>query len=271
MLTFRSILCSSKHRYRLATTLLQNQRFHSSNSARYCKYSTSSKYSKERPEVHSVISVDAHASRSWATYIVPAAVMSFVGLAALVHYNDERRAVLKGQGNTCGNVVKGPVVGGPFTLIDTEQRTVTEKNLQGNWTLLYFGYTSSPDVVPEQLQIMSKAIDILESRFNLKILPVFVTIDPLRDNPSHLRAYLKEFDPRIVGLTGPVAAVRQMAQEYRVYFKKVEEEGNDYLIDSSHKMYLLSPNLEVMRCCGIEYNAEELSQAMLSVLQKTPQ
>lgn len=45
-----------------------------------------------------------------------------------------------------------------------------------------------------------------------------------------------EFDSRIIGLTGPVAAIRQMAQEYRVYFKKVEEDGNDYLVDCSHNM-----------------------------------
>lgn len=45
-----------------------------------------------------------------------------------------------------------------------------------------------------------------------------------------------EFDPRIVGLTGPVSAVRQVAQEYRVFFKRVEEVGQDYLVESSHKM-----------------------------------
>ncbi|KGN48759.1 protein SCO1 homolog 2, mitochondrial [Cucumis sativus] len=268
MLTFRSIFSTSKHHSRQAPSVFQ--RLHPSISVLSCKCSTSSKYSKERPEVP-LLSADGHTSSSWTTYIIPAAVMGFVGLAAFVHYNDERRAVLKGQGNTCENIVKGPVIGGPFSLIDTEKRNVTEKDLRGNWTLLYFGYTSSPDVVPEQLQIMSKAIDILESRHKFKVLPIFVTIDPQRDNPSHLRAYLKEFDSRIIGLTGPVAAVRQMAQEYRVYFKKVEEEGNDYLIDTSHKMYLLSPNLEVLRCFGMEYNAEEVSQAILNVLQKTPQ
>lgn len=45
-----------------------------------------------------------------------------------------------------------------------------------------------------------------------------------------------EFDSRIVGLTGPVAAIRQMAQEYRVFFKRVEEDGDDYLVESSHNM-----------------------------------
>lgn len=104
--------------------------------------------------------------------------------------------------------------------MDMENHTLTERNLLGNWVLLYFGYTSSPDVGPEQLQMMAKATNILgwyfinilylntillldhwratiffsrvqESRHNRKILPVFVTLDPQRDTPSHLRAYLK--------------------------------------------------------------------------------
>ncbi|GMP26123.1 hypothetical protein CsSME_00002701 [Camellia sinensis var. sinensis] len=144
--------------------------------------------------------------------------------------------------------IKGPIIGGPFTLIDTEGRLVTERNLLGNSILLYFGYTSSPDVGPAEVQKMAKAIDILESKQNLKVLPVFVTIDPQRDTPSQLRAYLREFDSRIMGLTGSVPAIRQMAQEYRVY--------------------LTNPNMEVVRCFGVEYSAEELSEAILKELTK---
>ncbi|KAI5384434.1 Protein SCO1 2 [Lathyrus oleraceus] len=117
---------------------------------------------------------------------------------------------------------------------------------------------------------MAKAIDILESKQNLQILPVFVTIDPQRDTPSQLRAYLEEFNSRIVGLTGTVVAIRKMTQEYRVYFKKVEEDGADYLVDSSHNMYLLNPNMEVVRCFGVEYNAEQLTDAIGKELNKTP-
>ncbi|MBA0824514.1 hypothetical protein Goarm_021184, partial [Gossypium armourianum] len=106
------------------------------------------------------------------------------------------------------------------------------------------------------------------SKENLKVLPVFVTIDPQRDTPAQLRAYLKEFDPRIVGLGGPVSAVRQMAQEYRVYFKKVEEEGDDYLVESSHSMYLIDPKMKVVRSFGVEYNAEQLSKEILKEVKK---
>ncbi|KAH0940438.1 hypothetical protein HID58_000075 [Brassica napus] len=72
-----------------------------------------------------------------------------------------------------------------------------------------------------------------------------------------------EFDSRILGLTGSASAIRQMAQEYRVYFKKVQEDGDDYLVGTCHNMYLLNPKMEVVRCFGVEYNPADLSREVL--------
>lgn len=264
----RFLFFSSKRHSRETFSLLR--RFGPSKRIQSCNYVKSSRNGNGKPESNRIMNVDIQAPRSWGTYVIPAALLGFAGLAAFVHYNDERRAIPKGEGNhSTANTTKGPIIGGPFTLIDTENRTITERNLRGNWVLLYFGYTSSPDVGPEQVRIMAKTIDKLESRHNVKVLPVFVTIDPQRDTPLQLCAYLQEFDPRIVGLTGPVSAIRQIAQEYRVYFKKVEEEGDDYLVESSHNMYLLNPNMEVVRCFGIEYNEDELGDSILKELKRT--
>lgn len=262
----RFLFFSSKRRSTEAINLLK--RCGALGKFQSCNYTKASGYNNGKTRINPVLPVETEASRSWGPYIITAAVTGFAGLAGFIHYNDERRAILKGQGNkNCGNKVKGPIIGGPFSLIDTENQIVTEQSFRGKWILLYFGYTSSPDVGPEQVQIMAKATDILESKHDSKILPVFVTIDPQRDTPSQLGAYLREFDSRIVGLTGPASAVRQMAQEYRVYFKKVEEEGDDYLVESSHNMYLLNPNMEVVRCFGVEYNAEELAGAIIKELR----
>lgn len=211
-------------------------------------------------------------SRSRARYAAPALALGFTGFLAFLHYNDERRAVPKGQpsrsnssGCGCGSntTVRGPIIGGPFTLMSTQNKIVTEKDLRDKWVLLYFGYSFSPDVGPDQLKMISRAVDKLESNHDQKILPVFVTLDPVRDTPSHLHAYLKEFDDRILGLTGSASAMRQMAQEYRVYFKKVQEDGDDYLVDTSHNMYLLNPKMEVVRCFGVEYNPDDLAQEVI--------
>ncbi|KAI3872656.1 hypothetical protein MKX03_010925 [Papaver bracteatum] len=206
-----------------------------------------------------------------ARFIIPTGLLAIVGAGIFVHYNDEKRVVLKGQGtDRLSCECKGPTVGGPFNLIDTEHNSVTERNFRGNWVLLYFGYTSSPDVGPEEVEKMAKAIKILESEQDLKIIPTFVTIDPERDSPRQLNAYLKEFDPRIVGLTGSICSIKEMAREYRVFFRKVEEDGADYLVQTSHNMYLLDPNLEIARCFGLEYTAEQLSEEIIKLTKARP-
>ncbi|XP_022740266.1 protein SCO1 homolog 2, mitochondrial [Durio zibethinus] len=267
MLISRFIFFSANRRLARAPNLLQ--RFGPSKRIQSCGYVKSAKNNYKKPTSHPVMNVETQSSRSWSAYVIPAALLGFGGLVAFLHYNDERRAIKKGQGNNRGyGAVAAPIIGGPFTLVNTENQIVNEQDFLGNWVLLYFGYTSSPDIGPDQAQMMAEAIDTLESKENLKVLPVFVTIDPQRDTPAQLRAYLKEFDPRIVGLTGPVSAVRQMAQEYRVFFRKVEEEGDDYLVESSHNMYLLDPKMKVVRFFGLEYNAEELSKEILKELKK---
>ncbi|KAH0455429.1 hypothetical protein IEQ34_015461 [Dendrobium chrysotoxum] len=211
-------------------------------------------------------------SQSWRSYIIPtAAVIVLIGAGAFIHYNDEKRAIPKGSERSTGigkADTNKPAIGGPFKLYDTENRLVTESNLRGNWILLYFGYTSSPDIGPAEVDKMAKTIDILESQHNIKVKPVYITIDPQRDSPDQLQAYLSEFDSRIIGLTGPISSVRQIAQEYRVFFKKVDEEGQDYLVECSHNMYLLDPNMDTVRWFGAEYDASQLADGILYEVKK---
>ncbi|KAL5658037.1 hypothetical protein ACJX0J_031200, partial [Zea mays] len=127
-----------------------------------------------------------------------------------------------------------PAIGGPFKLYDTEKNEVTESKLRGNWALMYFGYTSCPDVGPAEVQKMADVVKLLESKYGMKITPLFITIDPQRDSPSQLKAYFSEFESRIVGLTGPISAVRQIAQVKASDPKRVEKVGHDYLVESSH-------------------------------------
>ncbi|XP_047048528.1 protein SCO1 homolog 2, mitochondrial [Lolium rigidum] len=233
-------------------------------------YSTggSSKYNKPMKQF---VEEDVSTSRPLIYYIVPSAILAFAGLATFVHYNDEKRMIpLEAQQTSvpkrCN--INRPAIGGPFKLYDTENNVVTESKLRGDWTLMYFGYTSSPDVGPAEVQKIADVVKLLESKHDIKIKPLFITIDPQRDSPAQLKAYLSEFDPRIVGLTGSVDAIRQIAQEYRIFFKKVGEVGQDYIVESSHNMYLLDPCLETVRCFGAEYKAPDLAEAITTEVQK---
>jgi protein SCO1/2 len=131
-------------------------------------------------------------------------------------------------------------IGGPFTLIDTSGKTVTDQIYRGKWMLIYFGYTYCPDACPTALNNISMALEKLGSDAN-EIAPLFITVDPKRDTPQVMADYLKSFDPRIVGLTGSPAQTEGAAKAYRVYAAPQKSEGDDYLVDHSSYIYLMNP------------------------------
>ena len=130
-------------------------------------------------------------------------------------------------------------IGGPFTLIDERGRKRTDKDFRGKLLLVYFGYTSCPDVCPTDLQQIGAAIDSL-GKAGDAVQPLFITLDPARDTTRRLAAYVPPFHPRLVGLGGNLFAVHKAADAYRVYFKKVPI-GNDgdYGIDHAAFTYLM--------------------------------
>jgi protein SCO1/2 len=129
-------------------------------------------------------------------------------------------------------------LGGRFSLIDPQGRPVTDRDLLGKPTVVYFGFTYCPEVCPTTLASMTrwlKAIGPDAEKLNL----VFITIDPERDTPKQLRLYLANFDHRIRGLTGSPKAVSEAAHDYNVYYQKVALEGGGYTMDHSTTVYLM--------------------------------
>ena len=134
-------------------------------------------------------------------------------------------------------------IGGPFTLVDENGKTVTDKDVIDQPSLLYFGYTFCPDVCPLDNARNAEAIELLEQNGKI-VQPVFISIDPDRDTPELLRDFTDVLHPRMLGLTGTPEQVKAASQAYRTYFKKNEpEEGDDdyYLVDHSTMSYLVFP------------------------------
>ena len=139
------------------------------------------------------------------------------------------------------------LVGGPFSLVDPSGKTVTDKDFRGRYLLVFFGYTFCPDVCPSGLQVISAALDQLGPDAD-KITPVFISIDPARDTPEKMGAYVKSFHPRLIGLTGSASDVAAAIKAYRVYAKKVAADRNpaDYTMDHSSVVYLMGPTGELV-------------------------
>jgi protein SCO1/2 len=129
-------------------------------------------------------------------------------------------------------------IGGPFSLLDQNGRTVTDQDLRGHPFLVFFGFTHCPDVCPTSLFEISEVLGKLGPDAQ-KLSALFVTIDPERDTPAAMKDYLASFNSRLVGLTGDPAAIAAVAKEYRVYVKKVPLDHGDYTMDHTALVYLM--------------------------------
>lgn len=128
-------------------------------------------------------------------------------------------------------------IGGAFRLIDTDGRPVTDQDLRGRPTVVFFGFTYCPEVCPTTLGELTAAMATLGAEAD-RLNVVFISVDPERDTPEALKTYLSNFDPRIRGLTGTPQAVAQAAANHRVYYRKVPTQGGGYTIDHSSMLFL---------------------------------
>ena len=135
-----------------------------------------------------------------------------------------------------------------FHLVDHRGQRISAEDFRGLWLLVFFGYTFCPDACPTTMSEVSILMDELGDKAE-RIQPLFVTIDPDRDTPEVLADYVSAFHPRIVGLTGTTEEVAAAASNFRVYYAKVEEEGEavDYLMDHSVYLYLIDPEGNFVR------------------------
>lgn len=157
--------------------------------------------------------------------------------------------------------VAGGDIGGPFTLMDSTGATVTEAEVITVPSILYFGYTFCPDVCPMDNMRNAQAVDILEEDYGILATPVFVSVDPERDTPEVVGAFVQNFHDRMIGLTGSPEQVAAAAGAYRVYFRKQEAEADDpyYLVDHSTFSYIVLPGVGFVDFVGREETPEGLA------------
>jgi protein SCO1/2 len=142
--------------------------------------------------------------------------------------------------------LQGARIGGPFTLINQDGRTVTDKDFAGRYRIVYFGYTFCPDVCPTSLQHLMQGMKTFTADAPdraAKVQPIFITVDPARDTPAVMKQYVGAFDPRLIGLTGTEAQIAAVAKEYGVFYQKAQNSGSsDYLMDHMSQAILFDPD-----------------------------
>jgi protein SCO1/2 len=129
--------------------------------------------------------------------------------------------------------VTGLEYGRDFALTDHNGKPRTLADFRGKVVVLFFGYTSCPDVCPTTMAELSSVMKQLGPQSG-QVQVLFVTLDPQRDTRAVLAGYVPAFDQRFLGLYGDAAATARVAKEFRIFYSKVPGATPDsYTIDHS--------------------------------------
>ena len=162
-------------------------------------------------------------------------------------------------------------MGGNFTLVDQQDAAVNQNDLQGQYSLIYFGYSYCPDVCPVSLLTMINAYAMLPEPIQQQVQPIFITVDPKRDTPAQMASYVEDYHPDLQGWSGSEAEINHIKSLYRVYAEitgsAAEISNNTYLVNHSSMFYLLNPQGEVQILFNDDIASETLSQNIITIVQ----
>jgi protein SCO1 len=175
--------------------------------------------------------------------IALAAVVAIVAVAAGFLLS---RATLRhdaAPGVATATVLSPPRPLPPLDLVDHDNRAFGNERLRGRWTFMFFGFTSCPDACPTTMTALAQTQKLLAG------LPeaqrpqvVLISVDPERDTPERLAAYVKAFDPSFVGVTATRAAVDELARQMGVLVAINKLDGGNYTVDHSAAVFLIDPD-----------------------------
>ena len=130
-----------------------------------------------------------------------------------------------------------------YLLQDPNGRAVTEQDFRGRFQLIAFGYTYCPDICPTALTATAAALKSMTEAERARVATLFISVDPERDTPAHLKEYAAFFDPSIVGITGSAEQIAAVARQYGVFYAKQKTDtAGGYVVDHTSETYVVGPD-----------------------------
>ncbi|MBC5785287.1 SCO family protein [Ramlibacter sp. USB13] len=154
-----------------------------------------------------------------------------------------------------------------FALPDADGKLRTLKDFQGKAVVVFFGYTQCPDVCPTTMQEIAEAKKLLGADGG-KVQGVFITVDPERDTPELLKAYVANFGPDMVALRGNAAQTAAVAKDFKVYYKRVEGKApGSYFMEHTAASYVYDPQGKLRLYSRYGSGAQALADDLKLLLQ----
>ena len=165
-------------------------------------------------------------------------------------------------------------IGGEFTLITHQGEVVTQADFVGRPMLIYFGFTYCADICPTSLQVMAAALNRLPEAERTEFQPLLISVDSERDTPELLAQYVDSpaFPDNLMGLTGSEDQIRQAARAYRVYYRRIEDDGTmaDYTMDHSSLIYLMDREGSFVEVFPHQSSPDQIASRLQQFLQENP-
>ena len=157
-----------------------------------------------------------------------------------------------------------------FQLQDTAGRLATLDTYKGKWVLMFFGFTSCPDICPNALLNVVHTLEAMGAAAR-NIQPVFITIDPERDSAQVLKDYLANFGDNIAGLTGTPEQIAAVTNRYQASFRKRPTDDGSYTMDHSTAFELISPDGIYIRAFRPDDDPKQFAKALLATMGEAKQ
>jgi protein SCO1/2 len=156
----------------------------------------------------------------------------------------------------------------PFSLVAGDNNPFTLEQLKGKWTFLFFGYTSCPDVCPTTLTEMATMSKLLAKSTEPNTIQfVFISVDPERDTPDHLKNYVAYFNKTFTGATGTIDQLNTLTRQIDIKHRRLKEQGNDYLVEHSADILLFNPQAKLFARFPAPHYSEEISTLFTEILK----
>jgi len=129
-----------------------------------------------------------------------------------------------------------------FNLIDKNGGVFTLQNFEDKWNLIFFGYSHCPDICPTALQSMAEVNKQFDNQTRKQVQTVFISVDPQRDTPDHMKTFVEFFNPDFTAVTGDALQIKALAQQLGIQYKIHEADANgNYLVDHSSWLIIINP------------------------------
>lgn len=206
-----------------------------------------------------------HPTRAgWISIVVAVVLIAAIGVAAVLLW----QRFGPRPGPQYGIAINGAAATEDFRLDSTVGQPISLSDYAGRYTVLYFGYTTCPDICPTTLADLSKAEKLLGDSAN-RMQVFFVTVDPERDTVDRMRDYLAFFSPSFVGLNGDVTETERIASQFGVVYEKkfVSGSATDYLMDHTSAVVVLDPERKPLLMFPYGVTAEQMADDLRAVMR----